>query len=217
MTDWDKMVQEFRNSAIKDKVRLPRKGTQNGEVLLYYWQNKNKILLKENIERVVCDRLGIPTKDIQAVRHLGKQNGFDILQQGSIHNGQKLRRGSYVFKGFGSVNSYWGLTRRDESDLDWANLKEKFNHCCATCGSKEGRPHKKTKEITVLQKGHMNPLLEMTNDNIIPQCSYCNQVYKDKFVFDSVGNVKEPTVAAILSLPEDQKIEIMNVLFEQFA
>mgnify|MGYP001304370254 CR=1 FL=1 len=217
MTDWNKMLQDFNKSNIKGKVKLPKQSTQKGETLLFYWQNKGKILQKETIEKVVCERLGIPTKDIQSARHLAKQNGFNILQQGSVYNGAVLARGTYVFLGFDKLNPYYALTRRDESDLDWSEIKKKFDYSCATCGCKEGRPHRKTTELTTLQKGHMDPSKTMDNDNIIPQCSYCNQLYGNRFVFDKVGNVKSMTLEGVLGLPEQQRIKLIRKLKESLT
>ena len=42
-------------------------------------------------------------------------------------------------------------------------------HLLATCGSEEGKPHKHWENTkTVLQKGHMNPLMPLEEGNIIP-------------------------------------------------
>ena len=39
-----------------------------------------------------------------------------------------------------------------------------------------------------LQQGHINPNKELSLDNTIPQCEYCNQnIYKDDFVFTRDG------------------------------
>ena len=195
---WEQLTKEFNNSKAQRKgLKLPRQNTQKGEVLLFYWQNKGKILLKKDIEKVVCERMGIPSKDLQECRHLAKQNGFNILQEGAQYNGKKLKGGEYVFISFDTVNEYWSVKRRDESDLDFSKLKKKFNNTCATCGAKEGRQHRYTNQAVKLEKGHMDPTLPMTKDNIIPQCSHCNKVYKDNFVFGLTGFVKKPTVEGV--------------------
>ena len=216
MTTWEKMLREFENSKISEKVKFPQEGTQKGEVLKFYWENKGIVLTKKQIEKEVCERMGIATKDLQSVRHLGKQDGFNILQQGSVFQGTKLNRGCYVFLGFDNINNYYSLRRRDESDLDWTDIKERFDYRCATCGEKEGHTHRKTGEMTTLQKGHMDPSKEMDNSNIVPQCSYCNQLYGNRFVFDSVGNIKLPTTEGVLLMPESLKRQIFSELKKEF-
>jgi hypothetical protein len=44
-------------------------------------------------------------------------------------------------------------------------------------------------QITILQQGHMDPTKSLTLDNTIPQCSYCNQQYKNKAIFNKRGIV----------------------------
>jgi hypothetical protein len=42
---------------------------------------------------------------------------------------------------------------------------------------------------TVLQKGHMDPRKPLALGNVIPQCKYCNQQYKNKAVFNERGAI----------------------------
>jgi hypothetical protein len=213
MTNYDKMLEEFNSSPIKGKIdSFPKRKTQKGEVLLYYWENVGTILTKEQIEKEVCSRLNKPTKDLQSVRHLAKQDGFNILQQGCLYKGQKLKRGCYVFLGFNKLNEYYSIRRRDESDLDWADIKKNHGFKCLTCGEKEGTKHRKTGQITRLEKGHRDPSKDMSNNNIIPQCSYCNQYYGNRFVFDNFGNVKSPTIEGVLSMSAEEKKILLEKL-----
>lgn len=212
MTNYDKMVKDFESSPIKQMLVFPKKQSQKGQVLLYYWENKGKILTKQQIEKQVCSRMKKPTKDLQSVRHLAKQDGFNILQQGCMYNGEKLKRGHYVFLGFDKVNPYYSIKRRDESDLDWDEIKKLHKFKCLTCGEKEGVKHRKTGHITKLEKGHKDPSKDMSNDNIIPQCSYCNKLYGNRFVFDKLGNVKNPTIEGVFSMPIDQQKILLEKL-----
>ena len=41
-----------------------------------------------------------------------------------------------------------------------------------------------------LQKGHKNPSKPLNIANIIPQCDYCNQTYKNDFIFGDDGRIK---------------------------
>ena len=64
------------------------------------------------------------------------------------------------------------------------------SYMCVNCGSKDGEPMRWDKSIvTKLQKGHMDPDKDLTEDNCVPQCGFCNQRYKDKAVFDKRGQV----------------------------
>jgi hypothetical protein len=76
----------------------------------------------------------------------------------------------------------------------WKKVLEEYSHegipSCVNCGSKEGRPLRwKSTNITKLQQGHMDPRKELTYDNCIPQCQFCNQQAKDKFIFNKHGLV----------------------------
>ena len=73
---------------------------------------------------------------------------------------------------------------------NWEDLKKEYDYMCVNCGSREGQPMRwKKSQITVLQQGHMDPRKNLTTDNCIPQCSFCNQQYKDKAVFNKRGCV----------------------------
>jgi len=76
----------------------------------------------------------------------------------------------------------------------WNELKKEYSYeevpSCVNCGSKEGLPLRwKPTETTKLQQGHMDPRKELTYNNCIPQCQYCNQQFKDKYVFNKHGLV----------------------------
>ena len=210
---WKSLRIAFEKSPLPRKgVKLPRPGTQAGEVLRYLFEHKGNVVQKADCERVVCARLGIPTKDIQDLRHLGKQRGFDILQGGSLHEGKKLKRGQYVLRGLVRTNDFWSIKRRDENDLDFVALKSKYNNACASCGAKEGRPHRYTGQIVVLEKGHMDPSQSMSAANIIPQCPYCNKVAGDKWIWDPMGFPKYMTTAGLMSHTEEQQLEWLRIL-----
>ena len=214
---WKSLRIAFEQSPLSHKgVRLPTPGSQAGEVLRYLFEHKGKVVQKAECERVVCARLGIPTKDIQDMRHLGKQRGFDIIQGGYMYKGQKLKRGQYVFRGLVRTNDFWSIKRRDESDLDFVTLKSKFNNACASCGAKESRPHRYTGQIVVLEKGHMDPSQPMTATNIIPQCPYCNKVAGDKWVWDKMGFPKYMTEEGLLSHSEQQQLAFFKILKEKY-
>lgn len=182
---------KFENSPLPDLgIKFPKEGSQKADVLVYLYNHLGLIVKKQDVEKEVFSERNETPKDLQDLRHLSKQNGFNILQGGQRYQNCLLKRGEYVFVGFESPNEFWSFKRRDTSNLDWEPLKKEYDYKCATCGAEEGKPHRYTKKIVVLEKGHMNPQNEMTNDNIIPQCNDCQTFYKDRVVFDKLGRVK---------------------------
>ena len=158
--------------------------------------------------------MGGRPRDLQSLRHLGKQDGFNILQGGEIFKGQKLKRGQYVFLGFERPNGFYFSKRRKESfSGEWSDMKEEYDYCCATCGAPEGKKHKHTNKVVALEKGHMDPRKPMSEDNIIPQCSWCNQTSKDRWVYDRLGRVKAITGRGLTSHP----VEYKKALFKELA
>tara|TARA_R100000008_G_scaffold82977_1_gene67840 strand:- start:524 stop:1183 length:660 start_codon:yes stop_codon:yes gene_type:complete len=204
----------FKASGLSEfGVKLPRENSQKGQVLLFLFQNRGRVITKAEAERVVCGRMNKQTKDLQSLRHLGKQSGFNILQAGSIYEGRKLKKGEYVLVDLEKVNPYFNNSRRDESSLSFSLIKKRYNDSCATCGSTEGMPHRYSREIVVLEKGHKDPTMAMNNSNIIPQCQLCNKVAKDNWIFDEFGRVAKITPQGLLSRhSRKQKEEFLKVL-----
>ena len=77
---------------------------------------------------------------------------------------------------------------KDEyKDKTFDELKRVYDNRCVTCGSLENKPHfHDASKKTLLQQGHMDPLKILTIENTIPQCQFCNQTYKDNFIFKCV-------------------------------
>jgi hypothetical protein len=180
-------------------VKLPKEHTQKGQVLLYLFQHHGQVVTKAAAEKVVCERMKVQTKDLQSLRHLGKQSGFNIMQAGAIYKGYKLKRGEYVLADLQSVNPYFNARRRDESGLNFESVKRKYKHACATCGCREGEAHRYSNEAVVLEKGHKDPSMPMIDSNIIPQCQMCNKIAKDNWIFDDYGRVTRITPQGLLS------------------
>jgi len=211
------LLRAYRNSPLPQLgVRLPKQGTQKAEVLQYLFENMGKVVTKAEAEKAISIRMNIASKDLQSLRHLGKQDGWNILQGGHIYKGRTLKRGEYVLESLQTSNKFWNLKRRDASDLDFAKLKKKYKNCCATCGAKEGMPHRYTGQVVVLEKGHRDPTKSMIEKNIIPQCSYCNKVAGDKWVWDSMGFPKYMTIAGLMSHSEETQQKFYQRLKEKF-
>ena len=214
MKTYKDLLKEYENSDLPELgVKLPREETQKGQVLLYLYQQLGRVVTKAQAEKVVCERLDIQSKDLQSLRHLGKQDGFNILQAGSTRAGYKLKRGEYMLMDLKTVNPYFDISRRDESNLDFQELKKRYRHSCATCGAQEGKKHRYSAEVVVLEKGHKDPARIMENFNIIPQCQLCNKVAKDNWVFDDYGRATRITPQGLLTRhSKAQKIEFLEVL-----
>jgi len=167
-----------------------------GQALCCLYENLGKPVKIEDI-RTYVTRAGIELPgggDSLQVRHLALQYGYNMLKGGEINplTKEKIPKSSYVLLDLEKpCPSFMPAKRKTEaSGDDWSRLKEQYNSMCVNCGSKEGEfmrwePYKKT----VLQQGHMDPRKPLTLDNTIPQCSYCNQQYKDKAIFNNKGQV----------------------------
>ena len=115
------------------------------------------------------------------VRHLSTQRGFYIIKEGRFKH--KLVNLTEVCPGFIRDKRNNTLTKEI-----WINILHEYEYMCVNCGSKEGEKMRwKSTEITKLQQGHMDPRKGLTEDNCIPQCQFCNQRSKDKYVFDKRG------------------------------
>lgn len=95
-------------------------------------------------------------------------------------------------------------------------LKYVYDNKCATCGLEEGKTDWRTGKRVKLQQGHMDPRKDLTLDNVIPQCEYCNQTYLDYFRFDENGRVvavNNPEI--LLKSPIDIQDEMIEVLMKE--
>jgi hypothetical protein len=185
--DLNSMKEEFNNSPAQGKgVKLPKDGTKKSKTLFYLYINRGRI-----VEKNTLDNLFSPGIDNQNGRHLGRQNGFNILQGRDEHNGERLRTGTYVFVSFNEINNGWNLNRRKiDPNINWDQLKQIYENKCACCGNLEGESCKYDRnKFVVLEKGHMNPNLPLNMENIIPICSYCNRFYKNRVCFNNQGLV----------------------------
>ena len=117
------------------------------------------------------------------VRHLSTQKGWWIEKDGKYRH--KLVSVTECLPGFIAEKRASKL-----NDENWSKMKKEYGYSCVNCGSKEGEPLRwdQTK-TTVLQQGHMDPRKDLTYDNCIPQCGFCNQQYKSKAIFNRRGFV----------------------------
>jgi len=179
------MKDDFEDShAQNEGVKLPRDGTKKSKTLAYLWQHKG-----EKVEKKILDNLFSRGIDNQNARHLGRQDGFYILQWGDKYNGDKLQSGIYVFTSFNAIHYAWNLDRRrSDPNINWDQLKLLYRNKCAHCGNIEGESCKFDEDrIAVLERGHKNPDLPLNTENIIPLCRYCNRHYQNKVNFNNQG------------------------------
>lgn len=164
-------------------VKLPKKGSLLA-ALTYLYENKNEYHHIDNIKKHVIEKGCVLTgSDPLQVRHLSTQLGWNVIKKGRFEHG--------IFDITIPCPAFIRDRRNEHlTDESWNNLKQEYGNMCVNCGSKEDEPMRWDPNIiTKLQKGHMDPDKDLTEDNCIPQCGFCNQRYKDKAVFDKRGQV----------------------------
>ena len=156
-------------------VKLSREGSWNRKTLEFLYQKLNQWISKEEI----IGSIGYDGNDLQAPRHLSREGWF--IEQDNKAN--------YKLVSVKKTYPNWIPDKRKTniSTNSFEELKQKYNYECATCGSKENKPHRHTGKIVKIEKGHKDPDKDLTLDNIIPQCNYCNKRFKDTYKFDNYG------------------------------
>lgn len=207
-------------------VKLPnleRNGvfTKDALVLVYLCQNypNTRVVTKDELTEFI--REYDPTvNDVQQARHLAAQKGWYILSGTRKDNESKdLKAGEY--KLITLERSYPGFNheRREflAGDDYFEELKKMYDYRCATCGSKEGEPHRYWKTTTtVLQKGHMDPSKPLEPGNIIPQCEKCNRPDRNYWIYDEKGRVVSVANEKVIDkCTKSLKIKIYERLKEQ--
>ena len=162
------------------------KWLENGKLrrgLDYLFQNMGTYKHIDDIKEYVSKEYKLTGTDPLQIRHLSTQKGWNIIKRGKYEH--------CLVNVFEPSQSFIPDRRGDElTDEMWEDLKRSYDYMCVNCGSKDGEPMRWDKSIvTKLQKGHMDPDKDLTEDNCVPQCGFCNQRYKDKAVFDKRGQV----------------------------
>ena len=186
--------------------------------LIFLYKHMNCFVHKDMVSRFVRQHIKNAALD-QQVRHLGTQYGWYVLNKGAkVPNIDETVPSGYNY--LVTIESpsptilAAALKRAGRvAARDFFEIKMAYGNKCATCGREEGKKDHKNQGTIVLQQGHMNPRLPLTLDNIIPQCQYCNQTYKDYFQFNEDGRVvavNNPQI--LLSSPKDVQDEMITVL-----
>ena len=206
MSDTYNAVKGEYDTHLKDKgVKLPGENAGLGHALCILFENMGTPVSVEKIREYAKGK-GFNGKgaDSLQVRHLGSQNGFNIVKGDEIdpRTGVKIPSSHFLLLNMTSVFPGYkpNLRNAEFSSDDWEKSKLEYGNMCVNCGSKEGEAMRwEPYKTTVLEKGHMDPRSPLTLNNTIPQCSYCNHQYKNKAVFNNKGVVIEFNVNGIES------------------
>jgi hypothetical protein len=190
-----KIINYYYNKYL-DKLGV-KKGSANNNLfcaLEYLYINLKKEVHIDEI-RTYVQKKGKPLiggTDTLQVRHLGQQYGYNILKGGDICQDTtgKIKKSYYMLVNLKLSYPNFCKDKRKEklNNNSWSDIKNEYDNKCVHCGSKEGEPLRwNNNKITVLAQGHQDPRKELSEDNIIPQCSICNQQYKNKAIFNRRG------------------------------
>lgn len=227
MTETDaieKIKIKYFGALKKYGLKLPKENSSKWWQLVYLTIHEGQVVHKDEVSDFVRQHRPDAGKD-QQVRHLGSQHGWYVLNKGNkLSSGYLLKSGEHCLVNLTEAHPDWStknFIKRQSclSSNNWEEIKQFFGYRCATCGAKEGELIKGSKtNIVKLEKGHCNPRLPLTSDNIIPQCQYCNKTSKNNFIFSNDGRVDailNPNF--ILRSPEDVQRAVLELLSKKFT
>ena len=174
----DNLKAEWRKSLKSFGVEYPSESHEPGLLALY--DSSPNPLTQEQISDFYDKHSTQPYN--KQLRHLASK-GWDIRSGNSRFNqGEQdlsLSRDQLKLVQWKSPNNVWGahqnLKRTGKvSETDWQEKLQLYkNHGCAVCGQ----------QFPSYDKGHLNPDLPYSNENIVPICAPCNNWAQDKVVF----------------------------------
>ncbi|MBU4332435.1 hypothetical protein KKD19_01590 [Patescibacteria group bacterium] len=221
-----KFIKEYHSKYLKKfGVKLPKlydknkKITKNALVLIYLSLGypKTREITKTELTQFV--RKFYPeTNDVQQARHLGAQDGWWIVAGGRDNIVLTVKKGNYQL--YSLEESYPSFKRghRVTETGNWLKIKEQYGFRCATCGSRENKPHfhwSGTK--TKLQKAHKDPNKPLAAGNTIPQCQKCNRGDRNRWVYDDNGRViKLADANFVKNFDKDVRQKIYKILHKEF-
>ena len=189
--------------------------------LIFLYKHLNCFVHKDMVSEFVRHYIKDAALD-QQVRHLGTQYFWYVLNKGTKIPDTDIT----VPSGYNYLVSLEMPNPKAVAEAirrtgrlcakNFSELKVAYGGKCATCGIQEGKKDFRNEEIVVLQQGHMNPRKALTLENTIPQCQYCNQTYKDYFLFNEHGRVvavNNPLI--LLKSPKDVQDEMITVLLQE--
>ncbi len=176
-------------------------------VLHFY---KNTPVHKDKISEI-CQRDHPNLGRDQQVRHL-KRDGWKLTGSHGFHQLDPYQP---------SLEWINKSTRREGrlKATTFDEIKNLYGNKCATCGAREGRPDTRYgQDIVTLQQGHLDPSKPAEQDNIIPQCQFCNRAYRRDFVFDDKGRVHAVAdIGPVQRAALDVKKKILKWLDNHFS
>ena len=195
-----KYIQYYYNKFLKEKgCKLPFLNSSFGKALEFLYINIKKEQNIDNIRDYVkkntnCKLSG--TSDSLQIRHLGLQYGYNILKGDDmcLYNNKNISKSCYCLLNLNKTYPNFYREKRTEkvSIISWIGIKRSYENKCVNCGSIENQPMRwNSNKKTVLQYGHKDPRKHLTMNNVIPQCSICNQQYKNKAIFNDHGFIIE--------------------------
>ena len=180
---WTEVCNIHKEYLEPHEVRLPVKTSIKWVWLATLWHYRDQFVHKDIVSLAVRTVFPEAAAD-QQVRHL-KRDGWFIEPDG---------KGGHRLDPYKPSTEYANeLARRrvriGASSFD--ELKRAFGSRCATCGARESQPDPRYgDDLVKLQQGHQDPDKPIENENVIPQCQFCNRAYKNDFTFDDKGRVR---------------------------
>lgn len=184
VSSYETLKKHHKQYLFKEGVKLPKMNSILGCTLTILYQNLGAFVHIDTIkEKVLEYGFTLTGSDPVQTRHLSTQRGWWVIKKGRFHHA--LITHCHPIPGFISKKRLSAL-----DDVNWQKMKEEYQNMCVNCGSKEGGALRwKPTETCILQQGHMDPRKDLTYDNCIPQCAFCNQQYKNKAIFNKRGMV----------------------------
>ncbi len=210
---WEEIQEIHTEYLLPHGVRIPNvvHYTENAKAIwlaaLHYFDGQ---VVDKNTVSTICQRDRPDLQHDQQVRHL-KRDGWNLIG-----------RGKHKLDPYKPSTEWINDKVRRENRLnanDFNDLKAAYGNRCATCGAREGRPDPRYgDDLVELQQGHMNPEKNLTLQNAIPQCQFCNRAYRGDFAFDDKGRVRAVAdIGPVKRTSDSVKRKIHNWLMEVFG
>lgn len=180
---WQEVRELHKEYLERHDVKLPSRESFKWVWLATLWHHRDRHVHKDEVSRAV--RLVFPDAAAdQQVRHL-KRDGWSIESDGKGgHKSNPYKPSPEYVNELARRKGRIGASSFDE-------LKTVYGSRCATCGAREGHPDPRYgDDLVKLQQGHQDPAKPINNDNVLPQCQFCNRAYKNDFAFDDKGRVR---------------------------
>lgn len=149
--------------------------------VLYHWKDVKEGVHKNTITQVVKRDMPHLGPD-QQIRHLRLQCGWDLDMANYPQGVYRLRTDK--------PDQEFLMRQHRQSTIpgsDFDSMKKDWGFRCATCGDTEGKSWRRPGQKVRLQQGHCDPHEDLSLENMLPQCKYCNQqAYRDHFTFERI-------------------------------